>query len=209
MIRAYHGSAAIFDKFDQGKARVYNDFYGGGVAYFTSNRDIAKSYARAMSRAKRVELKVVYDCTLNLRKTFDVDDTFAGDQLKSLIRGIDSETFARGAGLLKLGADKYDVISSLESGRMMLTGEQVFRGLSDGMVNTAKARNKLKTQRYDSLRYNGGLNMRDVTSVQHDVWLVYDSNLISIDAINMLVPKPSDERFMNSPVRVNVTYEAA
>lgn len=176
-MKAYHGSNSIFSKFDQGKARIVNDFYGGGVAYFTSDIQVAQSYARTMFRSKGGDM-IVYECELNLSKIFDVDDTFTGTNLTMFYDKKSMEDFARGAGLLKAGVDKYNVLARLEGGHMELTGEQVFRGLSKGMVNTAAARHKLMQLGYDGLRYNGGLNMN--MARKHSVYLVYRASDIRI-----------------------------
>jgi hypothetical protein len=183
---AYHGSNAKFPKFDQGKARIINDFYGGGVAYFTSNRDIAKTYARSMAKSKGGD-QYIYEVDLNMKKIFDVDHKFTGKELTKFFDAKEAEDFARGAGLLKMGSDRFVVIGKLKDGDYELTGDQVFRGLSRGMVNTAKARQKLISLGYDGLRYNGGLNMD--TAVKHDVYLAYDASDIHIKKVFKVVKK--------------------
>lgn len=204
-IRVYHGSSALFDRFEQSKSRVVNDFYGGGVAYFTTDRAIALKYAKNMAKVRGSDTRVIYDCTLNLRKTFDVNKAYYGDELKALIRRGELEPFARSAGLLKYGSDREQVLIDLEKGNISLTGEQIFRGLSAGMVSTSKARERLKSTGYDSLRYNGGLNMSDV---RHDVYIVYNANSISIDDVSIILPKPVDEMMLTRPIKTNVMYEA-
>lgn len=188
MITAYHGTCFIFDKFDQGKARVANDFYGGGVAYFTTDKEIAKKYSDSMAKVHNSTNRVVYTVQLNFKKTFDVNHSFSGKELTKFTSGSLSvaEAFARAAGLIRLGVDKYDVISRLQSGDIEVTGDQVFKGISGGMVSTAKAREKLKSLGYDSLRYNGGQNMK---MVNHDVYLAYDANDIKIVQKTILIPK--------------------
>lgn len=178
IIIAYHGSNSKFSQFDQGKARIVNDFYGGGVAYFTTDQKVAITYANSMFKSKGGG-KYVYKVVLNFKKTFDVDHNFTGKELTKFFDSKDAEDFARGAGLLKAGADRFVVVGNLRSGDMELTGDQVFKGLSRGMVNTAKARAKLSSLGYDSLRYNGGLNMQQ--AIRHDVYLAYDANDIKID----------------------------
>lgn len=42
-MKVYHGSNILFKKFDQNKARLVNNFYGGGLAYFTDDQDDEKS----------------------------------------------------------------------------------------------------------------------------------------------------------------------
>lgn len=170
----YHGTNKEFAAFDAKQARIPNDYYGGGIAYFTDSRDIAIQYAKAMMK-KGGGRKIVYNVELNLKNIFDVDHTY---DARPFIEKGKTEEFARGAGLLSLGTNKFSVIASLESGSVKLTGEQIFRGLSRGMVNTAKARDKLKQLGYDGLRYNGGINMQ--TGSHHNVYLVYHPENIRI-----------------------------
>lgn len=175
-IKAFHGTNTRFSKFEQSKARIANDLYGGGAAYFTDDIDIAKSYASSMFRKFGGD-RFVYETELNISKLFDVDDKFSGEQLKRLVPKGQGESFARGASLLVLGKDKYALLSQIETGKIELTGEQVFKGLSNGMQNTARAREILKQAGYDGLRYNGGVQMG---GKKHNVYLVYDSNQVSI-----------------------------
>jgi len=177
---AYHGSNAMFKKFEQTKARILNDYYGGGVAYFTANMEVAKTYAGAMKRKYGGE-KYVYEVELSFEKMFDVDHVFKGKELTQFFDDKDADDFARGSGLLKAGVDKYSVMAKLKSGNIELTGEQVFKGLSRGMVNTAKARQKLISLGFDGLRYNGGVNMGMAT--KHDVYLAYNADDIRIKKI--------------------------
>lgn len=172
----YHGSGSKFDKFDQNKARITNDFYGGGVAYFTDNLGVAKTYAKSMARKTNDEPRI-YTVKLTMSKVFDVDDIFSGKDLVNILPK-DVEDFARGAGLLGLNSDKYMVLSNLKSGNMKLSGDQVFKGLSKGMNATAKARDHLISKGYDGLRYNGGVNMGMAT--KHSVYLSYDAKDIEI-----------------------------
>lgn len=177
-LTAYHGSNSIFDKFDQSKARIANDFYGGGVAYFTDDHGVGKQYAKAMS--KKGGVPTVYKVSLRFSNLFDVDHQFTGDDLTKLIGTAhsDIDAFARGAGMLKPGVDQYAIKAELKNGTTSLSGDQVFRGLSRGMVNTAAARAKLINVGYDGLRYNGGLNMNAAT--KHNVYLAYFANDIRI-----------------------------
>lgn len=170
----YHGSNARFDKFEASKARIINDFYGGGIAYFTDNKRIGVQYAKGM--AKKGGDPKLYEVQLNLKKVFDVDDKFTGQLLVDLIKD-DVEAFARGARLLKMGADKFAIIAKLKKGDIELTGDQVFRGLSKGQINTASTRELLKKHGYDGLRYNGGENMG---MKKHNVYLAYHPESIKI-----------------------------
>lgn len=173
----YHGSNAEFSEFDQSKAKIVNDLYGGGIAYFTDSIPVAKSYARTMSKT-RGGSPVLYKVNLRLGRVFDVDDSFSGPELMEFVKHAASkDAFLRGARLLSLGTDKYKVIQQLESGDMSLTGDQVFRGLSGGMINTAATRKILQKMGYDTLRYTGGLIMGQE---QHNVYLAYYADNIEI-----------------------------
>lgn len=168
----YHGTNARFDKFDQRKSRIVNDNYGGGVAYFTDGLSLAATYAKNMAKKQGGD-PLVYSVELKLSKLFDVDHEFTGKELVDILPS-DVNDFARGAGLLRLGSDEYKVISNLKSGNMKLTGEQVYRGLSKGNTQTAKARDHLIEKGYDGLRYN-----MHVTPKQ-SVYLAYDAKDITI-----------------------------
>lgn len=181
----FHGSGSKFRKFEQSKARILNDFYGGGVAYFTDNREVARTYAKSMAKKKKSD-PIIYTVQLNLKKVFDVNDVFTGkDLIKILPDNVDK--FARGAGLLNWKSDQYKVIGDLKSGKMKLTGDQVFKGLSQGMNQTATARKHLMSLGYDGLRYNGGDNMGMAT--KHNVYLVYDASDIEIQQRQLVVSK--------------------
>ena len=180
-VQAYHGSGRKFDEFDQRQARIKNDFYGGGIGYFTSNPDVAATYAKSMS--KETKTPHVYHTTLNMNNVFDVDHKFSGEKLKGILPD-DVESFARGAGLMKLGTDKYKVLSDLKSGNTELTGHQVFKGLSRGMNDTAKARDHLISKGYDGIRYNGGENMKMAT--KHDVYIPYRADSIEIKKVEKI-----------------------
>ena len=168
----YHGSGYRFNKFEQSKARVVNDFYGGGAAYFTDDVGVAITYAKSMAK-KSKEDPIVYTVEIRLSKMFDVDHVFTGKELVDILPS-DLEDFARGAGLLGLNSDKYTVLANLKSGKAKLTGDEVFKGLSKGMNTTAKAREHLISKGYDGLRYNGGVNMN--MAKKHNVYLVYDAD---------------------------------
>lgn len=175
MITAYHGTNARFDQFDKSKARIRNDLYGGGIAYFTDSLDIAKSYARVMS--KREGMPIVYKVQLNFGKTFDVEQNFTGDDLTKFVYTPSVEDFARGARMMNTG-NRIQVISDLKSGKPNLKGDAVFRGISRGMQQTAAARKFLEKMGYDSLRYNGG--MMEMSPIKHNVYLAYDPRTIRI-----------------------------
>lgn len=195
-MKVYHGSNSIFKKFDQKKSRIINDFYGGGIAYFTDNLDVAKTYARSMS--KKSGEPIIYEVDLNFRKLFDVDDTFKDKELLKILEHDDIEQFARGAGLLKFGGEsKFTVLGRLREGKINLSGDQVFRGLSRGMNQTARARQILIDSGFDGLRYNGGLNMGMAT--KHSVYLAYKESNIKITKIFKMVKKSIKESAPPSP----------
>ena len=180
-ILAYHGTNQKFEKFDQGKSRILNDFYGGGVAYFTENLTVSHQYAKAMVK-KLGGSEHIFKVRLDLKKIFDVDKSYTGKALVALI-GSNVEQFARSAGMLNLGADRYSVLSDLKSGNISVDGAAVFKGMSMGMVKTAEARETLKRNGYDGLRYNGGLNMG--AAIKHSVWIVYNASSIKITGVEV------------------------
>lgn len=180
-VDAYHGSGKHFTSFDQKHARLKNDYYGGGIGYFSSNHDVAKTYAKSMS--KETKTPHVYHTKIKMKKVFDVDHKFSGDKLKHVLPD-DHDSFARGAGLMKLGVDKYKVLHDLKHGKSELSGHQVFKGLSKGMNDTAKARDHLIKKGYDGLRYNGGENMNMAT--KHDVYIPYNAKSIKIHKVEKI-----------------------
>lgn len=187
MINLYHGTNLAFEKFDQRFARSPNDYYGGGIAYFTDSEKVARGYAEARyTQYKGVRL--AYYCDLNFTKTFDVDDVFTGQKLLDLVK-LDKtqlETFARNAGLLNSwylkenSIDKYDVFSRLLDGSIKLTGDEVFLGLSKNKTAQDQARDYLITKGYDSLRYNGGEQVVSRNFGKHNVYIAYRANQITI-----------------------------
>lgn len=185
----YHGTGAKFDKFDQRKARIANDFYGGGVAYFTSSLPVSITYAKSMARTMKTGTPFVFTCELKLKKLFDVDHVFKGKELLAILPK-DLDKFARGAGLYSGGKDKFTVQAQLELGQLSLTGDQVFKGLSNGMNATADARAHLTALGYDGLRYNGGVNMDMAT--KHDVYLAYHADSIHIVKIQAVKKKVAE-----------------
>lgn len=176
-ITVYHGTSFSFDAFSQGSARTKNDYYGGGIAYFTDSREIASQYAKASTVLSKFTRKLIYTVQLTFNKLFDVNDKFSGKELLKFI-GSNVEQFARAAGLLKLGVDKYQVLADLKSGRMELTGDDIFRGLSYGMKDVNKTAKKLQSMGYDCLRYNGGATKYG--SIKHNVYVPYKQENIQI-----------------------------
>lgn len=171
----YHGSNARFPEFKQDKARIVNDFWGGGVAYFTDSIPMAKNYAKGM--AKRYGgTPLVYKVQIRLSKMFDVNSQFDGPEVTAFMGDMNADTFARGAGLMTMDADQYGIVASLKSGRLALSAEQVYKGLSNGGVNSAVARQRFIEMGFDGLRYNGEIN----SGAEHNVYLAYDAKDIEI-----------------------------
>lgn len=172
----YHGSGSRFNEFEQSKARIPNDFYGGGVAYFTDNLKVGITYAKSMAKKAKGD-PIVYEVRVKFKKLFDIDTEYRGKNLIEILPD-DLEAFARSAGLLSLNSDKYMVLAKLKSGKLNLSGDEIFKGLSKGMNTTAKAREYLISKGYDGLRYNGGVNMGMAT--KHNVYLSYNAKNIEI-----------------------------
>jgi len=170
----YHGTNSNFNQFSSEKSRVANDFFGGGVAYLADSKGVALTYAKSMTRIKKSGEPIIMTVGVNFRKVFDIDSDFTGKELISLLPD-NLETFARGAGLLKLGVDKYQLLNNLKNGRITLTGKQIFMGLSQGMSKTSLARDFLISKGYDALKYNG-LD----TSNNHSVYIAYDNDDLKI-----------------------------
>ncbi len=165
----------MFEKFDRAKARIQNDFYGGGVAYLTDSRDIGVQYAKSMSKGGKGS-PVLYTTDVRFRKLFDTTAYFDGKEVKQLLPQ-NIEGFARGAGLLSAGANRVSVLANLREGNIGMTGVDIFRGLSGGMTYTVSAREHLQRMGYDGLKYLGGT----ITgAIKHGVYLAYDPNSIII-----------------------------
>lgn len=177
----YHGTNNLFRKFDSSKSRIRNDNYGGGI-YFTPTKKAAMVYAKSM--AKKSGIPYIYSVKCDFKKTFDVNDNFSGKELTQLLP-IDVEKFARGANLLTLKSDKYEVIDSLKSGKTELSGDVVFRGLSNGNSSTTVAKEILMKNGYDSIRYNGNLG-------DHDVYIAYNDN-VNIEKIEKLQARVNED----------------
>ena len=188
----YHGSGYQFDNFDQKKARIQDDFFGGGLAYLTSDTKVAITYAKSMAKTAKTNTPFVYKIKCTFKKVFDVDHKFTGKELLELLpkdrKGMNE--FARGAGMLKLGSNEADVMYKLETGKIELTGEEIFRGLSKGMNQTAKVRTFLISKGYDALRYNGGVNMDQ--AIKHDVYIAYKANSMTVEKRMKVVPKTKE-----------------
>jgi len=171
----YHGSNQVFTAFEQSKARIKDDFFGGGVGYFTDSHPIGIQYAKSMS--KGTGAPVLYTCTVNIKNMFDTETSFDGARVVALLPA-DVEGFARGSGLLKYGSDRLKVMVDLKSGKTSMLGKEIFKGLSGGMTSTAKARTHLRQLGFDGLRYLGGT----ITgAVKHWVYLPYSTSAIKIE----------------------------
>ena len=140
-----------------------------------------------MVKTKKSGKPYVYTVKFTPKKVFDVDETFTGDELVKLLPAADLAGFASGAGILKFGEDRALVQVRLKKGRYTLTGDEIFKGLSRGMVNTAKAREHLKKKGYTAIRYNGGVNMN--MARKHDVYVAWDPKDIRIDKIQQVVSR--------------------
>ena len=181
----YHGSGRKFTEFDFSKLRVTDDFYGGPV-YFTNTLSVAINYAKSMARVAATGTPFVYTCSVDIARVFDVDHVWSGQEIKDILPK-DLDKFIRGAGLLTKGEDPFVTAAKLELGHTKLTGDQIFKGLSNGMTNTRAAREYLITKGYDGLRYNGGLNMNMRT--KHDVFCPYKASAIKIQKIQRVAKK--------------------
>jgi hypothetical protein len=191
-VDAFHGSGRKFDQFKQSFGRVKNDFMGGGIGYFTTHHGVAKSYAKNGARFAGTDTPYIYHTKLKMNNVFDVDHEFHGDKLKHVLPDEkDHEAFARGAGLMRAGVDKYDVLAKLKHGDMKLTGHQVFQGLSRGGTNSDDAREHLIRKGYDGLRYNGGQNMDQAE--RHDVYIPYRADSVNVNKRTVIVKKPKAE----------------
>jgi len=182
-VNVYHGSGRHFTKFDQRHARLVNDFYGGGIGYFTDNHEVSKTYAKTM--AKETGTPVVYHTSLSMNNVFDIDHKFKGKKLQKLLPK-DTRKFAMHSGLLHAGNSEHEnsILGNLERGDTELTGHQLFWGLSEGGVKTAAARNHLIKHGYDGLRYNGGVNMNMKT--RHNVYIPYNADSAEIHKVEKL-----------------------
>jgi hypothetical protein len=197
IINVFHGSNARFKEFSVKAKRVPNDFFGGGIAYFTDDKKVALTYSRAMTYRYGGE-EHLYAVQLNMHNVFDVDKIFSGNELTPFFKYIKVEEFARGAGLLKAGGeDKYSVLGKLSSGHMELSGKDIFRGLSSGMVHSSKAEDILKKMGFDGLRYNGGDNMG---AGKHNVYLPYYSSGIKITNVFKVNRKLIKEEVQIPPI---------
>lgn len=181
--KLYHGTGSMFDRFDQNKARLANDYYGGGVGYFTDSKDGAKNYAKAMS--KKTGTPYIMEVTLEITKLFDVDDEFTGRKFLDFIRGYNVEQFARDAGLLNYGVDKFLMLGDIKKGTLKIDGDKIFRGISNKMMNTSKAKKIIHHLGYDALKYNAG-QLIGSSGNKQEVYIAYDANKITINKVEKI-----------------------
>ena len=71
----------------------------------------------------------------------------------------DSLPFLSNARLITFGTDRSELISKFKSGELSLKGDNLFRGLSDGMKNTSKVKDILLKMGFDSLKYKIDTNV--------------------------------------------------
>jgi hypothetical protein len=190
----YHGSGFSFDNFDAKKARIVDDLWGGGLAYLTTDQKVAITYAKSMAKTAKTGTPYVYQISASFSKIFDVDRTFTGSALTDILPKSrkDMSEFARGAGLLKMGADEATVLYKLETGKLSLTGDEIFRGLSKGMSKTAAVREMLISKGYDGLRYNGGVQMSQ--AIKHDVYIAYFAKSLKVEKRFKVVTNEKDKK---------------
>lgn len=195
-MQLYHGSGSLFTHFNSSFARTPNDYYGGGLAYLTTSRNIAIGYANAGFKRTGNNSKYIYIVEVNFKKTFDVNHIYTGVDLEKIVPEKQIEQFARGANLLKFNTDKYSIFAKLSLGTLPLTGDQVFKGLQNSFNGqTSKVRDHLISCGFDSLRYNGGLITR---SEPHDVYIVYDAKKLKITNIETLMNENSFKDYYNN-----------
>lgn len=176
----YHGSGNDFNTFKQSEARTLNDYYGGGIAYFTDNKDVAKSYARTTAKRPGSQNNpTLYTVRLSIHNPFIVPKVYSGNELKKFIpKSIqDMDNFLRNCGLLTYGVDKYKIINDINAGKYEMSGDTIFKGLSIRQTNTIAARETLISLGFDGLQYDGGKITR---GIHHNVWLPYYEKQITI-----------------------------
>lgn len=177
-VNVFHGTGAgPITHFDPEKAKIKNDYFGGGAAYFTDHSDVGKTYAKGKNPH-------LIHATLSMNHVFDVDHSIEGEHLKKLLPK-DTRKFATHAGLLHAGNMEHTdrILNDLENGTTKLTGKQFFDGLSEGGTKTTKARNHLMKNGYDGLRYNGG---QLFGGTPHNVYIPYKHESIKITKVEKL-----------------------
>jgi len=177
-LTVYHGTGSDFDMFSSEFARVANDYYGGGVAYFTDNVEVAHGYASdGQKRDGSTGTKILMTVEITPSKIFDVDAMIPGPDVTRLMGKTKPEEFLRAAGMLNINSDKFSLIGKIKNERLEMTGDQLFKALSMGQVKSSRARNALKAAGYDALRYNGGIQTQ---GVHHNVYIMYNASAIRV-----------------------------
>lgn len=195
----YHGTGNDFDQFLQRFARTVNDYYGGGLAYFTTSIEIAKGYARA--GMKRItgqgDTPTIFKVKTNFKKIFDVDDRFAGAELQKFVPK-DVDAFIRASGIVKLGSGISPELAKvrLRNGTLNLSGDQIFKALEKVLGGSSKVRDFLITLGYDALRYNGGTATK--IGIEHDVYIAYDAKSLNIQSKEPLKESADFQHFLVS-----------
>ena len=201
----WHGSNKEFSRFKKAEKRISNDLYGGGIAYFTSDKNIAINYAKTRVSAYGGE-PYLFKVDVTMKKIFDVDAEFTGKELLNIIVHLkDLEGFARSAGLLGYGENKYIVSSRLQDGRVTLKGDRVWKGISSGGIRTSQAQEVLIKSGYDGLRYNGGVLTTDTHS--HDVYCPYKESSIRIESVTRILSPDKKITTKDHPVDVQGLVE--
>lgn len=180
----YHGTDILFDKFSKDFAKIRNDNYGGGVAYFTDKQSIAITYA--ISQAKKTNrTPLIYVTELRFNKLFDCDSILTGERLIKILPS-DLEGFAKGARLLNSTTNKYEIISKLKDGILSIYGNDFWNGISQGNTKTSDARKYLERNGFDGLKYNSPILHG---STPHAVYLPYVDSCIKINKVQKVIRK--------------------
>lgn len=183
-VEVWHGTNIKFDQFNKEMARAPNDLYGGGLGYFTDSLEVAKGYARTSVKRAKVSKEAqpyIYRVQLTLDNVFDVEKTYSGNFVASFLKSnsySDAESFLRTAGMAKMGTDLPLKVSQLRNGQLEMLGDDLFKALSKGSVNSTNGRNTLIASGFDGLRYPGGI--RSGTKGLHNVYIAYENDKIKI-----------------------------
>lgn len=178
----YHGSGNDFDKFEQSASRSKNDLFGGGVAYFTDNIDVARSYSTNAARRRDSldQTKILYTVRLNLKKAFDTTVKELDSKLVSQLipdKPSEQDHFGRDLKVYKGDVNRHNFIFKIKSGEVKVSGEALWNAISSRGTNTVKGRNTLKSSGFDGLIYEGGHITRQV---KHKVVIPYNPSSIKI-----------------------------
>lgn len=168
----FHGGIDFDGEFRQDMSRSPNDYFGGGVAYFTDNHEVALKYAKNAGK-RSGKLPVVYNVKLTIKNNFDVDKKYNSELFLDSIKDLDK--FIRNSSIGEYNDPIYVTKQKLKSG-IEITGKSIFKGLSNNHQNSGRAREILIDLGFDGLRYTG-----DEDSMNpYNVWLPYNSDQVSI-----------------------------